>query len=140
MRKSNKQLTFLVACVVLMASTLLAQPNQHSQQGRQQGPPPIPNDKEIVKMVENLSSTLSLNDKQEAEIADIYQEHFAELKALTKKTQNVQREAMDTLKKGFDKAVKSVLTDEQKKGFETYLKNHGPGQDRKQGKQSPKRK
>ena len=138
MKRSKKPLILLIS-FALMATTLFAQP------GGQRPPqePSIPNDAQIKQMVNELAQTLELSKEQKAEISDLYDAHFTDVKALMEsgqKAQEDQKKVMDTLKKDFDEAIKACLNDEQQKDFEAYLKNHKPGQRQGQGKKGPKRK
>jgi hypothetical protein len=93
---------------------------QQNQQRKQQGPPPLPNEQEIEKMLEDLSKTLALSAEQEMKISKLYTSHFEEVKA---KTENgrPKREEMESLKSDFVKEVKGLLDDEQKVKFDKFV-------------------
>ena len=97
-------------------------------QGRPQGPPPIPNDEQIGKMVSDLSQELSLTEVQEGQVSEIYFAHFAEMSVLQNdnKNSNSNREVMDKIQETFQSEVKSVLTSDQQKKYKSYLKNNKP--------------
>lgn len=95
-----------------------------AQQPRgQQGPPPIPEGKEIVKMVEALDKEIEMTDAQEAKVLKLYQEHFAEVKKLVSKGRP-DRSVMESKKKEFEAGVKQLLTKDQQKAFEAYQKKN----------------
>ncbi|MBL1214364.1 MAG: hypothetical protein HND52_13480 [Ignavibacteriae bacterium] len=98
---------------------------------QRQGPPPIPNETQINKMVDDLSNELSLSDVQKIEILALYIDHFADVKSLTN-GQRPSREQMDKLKNEFEKNVRNKLNEEQKFKFEKYSKsqNKQPNQNR----------
>ena len=114
----------LIIFVVLFGATL-AQAQGHEKQDRQPGPPPLPSDEQIEKMVSDLSATLSLSKKQEKEVADLYFAHFEELEARREKEQaerEDKRKEMEAFRSGFETEVKSVLTEDQQKEYDAYLK------------------
>jgi len=121
-----------VLFILLAGSVSFAQPPGGGQRAGQQGPPPVPNDKQIEKMVSDLSENLSLSKEQEVKILDLYKEHFAEMKEMTSGNNRPDREEMEALASAFEKKVKSVLTEEQVSRYEAYLK--------KQNRQGPQRR
>jgi hypothetical protein len=123
--------SILVLSILLVSSISFAQPPGGGQRGGQQGPPPIPNNKEVTKMVSDLTDNLSLSEEQEVKVLEIYKEHFAELKEKTSGNSRPKREEMEALDTAFEKQVKAELTEEQKSGYEAYLKE--------QASQRPKR-
>lgn len=120
--KSLTTATIILAvfALFLFAGTLQAQPRG------QQGPPKMPNDEQIKEMVQDLSETLSLTDKQEQEVSDKYTEHFAEMKAKMNKNERPDREEMETMKSDFEEDIKSLLTKDQQKKYKSYLKENQP--------------
>lgn len=56
--KTLKSVAALIAIILVTGGMALAQP------GGQQGPPPVPSDKQIEKMVKALDKELSLSDTQ----------------------------------------------------------------------------
>lgn len=133
-RRIFKNITAVVFTgIFLFALTIRAQDDQHRQP-----PPPTPDSLQIVKMVDELSATLSLSKEQKAEILKLHFDHFAEAKALMNQKETDRekhRSKMDSLRKGFEDRIKSLLNDEQIKSFEEFLKTHGP-----QAQQQPKMK
>ena len=114
----------LILCLTLIVSVMNAQKQGH-QGGGQQGPPPLPTDKEIKEMVSDLSDEISLSEDQEAEILDLYTAHFKEVEEKTK-SGKPDRKEMESLKTDFEKEVKAELTKEQQKQYTTYQKNNRP--------------
>ena len=123
----------LVALVVMLSVTLTqAQPG--GQKGGQQGPPPLPTDEQIEKMVTDLSAELDLSETQEKQVSELYFAHFEEVEAVTGNSNSrPDREVMDQMKKDFETDVKSVLTKDQQKQYESYMKKQ-QSQKRGQGK------
>ena len=96
-----------------------------AQQKRPQGPPPVPNEKQIEKMVDDLADKLALSEEQTKIISKQYIAHFDKVKAEQEKrggNREAQRKTMDKLRKDFEKEVKAILTDEQQKQFDEYEK------------------
>ena len=112
----------LILCLTLIVSVMNAQKQGH-QGGGQQGPPPIPTDKEIKEMVSDLSDEISLSEDQETEILGLYTAHFKEVEEKTK-SGRPDRKEMETLRTDFDKEVNAGLTKEQQKQYATYQKEH----------------
>ena len=127
---SNK-IKILFAIIVLLISGLTYAQPPGGQRGEQQGPPPIPTEKQIEKMVSDLVTEISLSDEQEASVLFLYQEHFEEVEAKTSGNTKPNREEMDTLKSNFEKSVKALLTDDQKKDYKTYLRKQNSQKQRK---------
>jgi hypothetical protein len=115
----------LIIATVLLTSAIYAQPGGGSgggQGGDQQGPPPLPTAKEITTMVGELASEISLTEEQEADVLNLYTEHFAAVKEKTSGNAKPEREEMDALKTDLEKSVKELLSDDQVKGYTAYLK------------------
>ncbi|WP_321373330.1 hypothetical protein [uncultured Draconibacterium sp.] len=108
----------VIIMLILMAtsSVIFAQPS-----GRQQGPPPTPNSKQIKKMVAKLADEIQLNDKQETKVLAIYQDHFADVKKATN-SGRPDRSKMEKLKTQMETDIKAVLNEKQIEGYEAYLK------------------
>lgn len=118
--------SILVLSILLVSSVSFSQPS-----GGQQGPPPIPNDKQIEKMVNDLADEIALSSDQETKVLDLYKAHFDVVKEKTSGDSRPNREDMEALDKVLEKNVKAELTEEQISKYQTYLK--------KQEKQRPKR-
>lgn len=54
----------------------------HAQGRRGDRIPPIPNEEQIQKMVDELSGKLNLTDEQKSRIENLYREHFETMKKL----------------------------------------------------------
>lgn len=93
------------------------------QGGGQGGPPALPTAKEIKTMVSDLSKELLLTEEQEPQVLELYTEHFEEVKDKTS-SGRPDRDEMKQLKTSFENDIKSILTDDQKKLYATYLKNN----------------
>ena len=93
------------------------------QGGSQQGPPELPSTKQIEKMVSDLASEILLSDEQEAEVLEIYKNHFEKVESKTK-SGRPDRSEMEELKEEFENEVKAVLTKDQQKLFTAYQKKN----------------
>lgn len=117
------RLLILTTLIFIIAGNLFSQP---PQRGRMQGPPPLPDSTQIVKMVDELATTLSLTKEQKSKILELHFAHFEEAKKLMEKNKSDReshREAMDELKEEFDEQVKDVLTEDQVEAFKEYVEN-----------------
>ncbi|PKQ62671.1 hypothetical protein BZG01_16980 [Labilibaculum manganireducens] len=116
------KLTIILRIAVMM---LLDVNFAQAQQRDQQGPPPIPDASQIKTMVMKLSGTLVLNDVQSKQMYDLFTAHFEELSAKIESS-NHPRSEMEALKTKFETEVKSILTTEQQKQFEVFMKQNEP--------------
>lgn len=107
-------LIFIIAMAI--SNVLHAQPP-----GGQQGPPPVPNTKQIKKMVASLAREISLDEAQEEKVLAIYTENFADVKKVTG-TGRPDRSKMEALKTELEKDVNAILNEEQQEQFTAYLK------------------
>jgi len=126
----------LVALVVMLGIVLT-----QAQPGGQQGPRPIPNDKQIKEMVSELSTELSLTEKQEQQVSEMFVAHFIEVKEVQDKyktSHEAERKEMDSVRNEFKKEINSVLSKEQQKQFDEFMKNRKPRKKAK-GQKPPKR-
>ncbi|WP_430815344.1 hypothetical protein [Carboxylicivirga sp. RSCT41] len=113
--------SLLVIALFLIGGVIVAQP-QGGQGGRQQGPPPIPNAKQIQKMVSDLSEQASLSDDQEEAIYELYTKHFEEVEEKLKGNSRPPRDEMEKLKSELETAVKAELDKEQIEQYEAWKK------------------
>lgn len=127
MQKIEKLRTVTAAIVITMMTGGMAM----AQPGGQQGPPPVPSDKQITKMVKELDKELSLSDEQEEQVSGLYFAHFEEIETIQKSSQRPSREKMENLDSKFETSVKKVLNEDQKKLYTSWLK--------KQEKQRPQK-
>lgn len=122
MKKLNKKVLSLIALLfIVVASGNIA----NAQQRGLNGPPPIPSQKEIEKMVDDLSDELSLDQEQEATISLFYLAHFEEVRGKME-AGRPSRDEMEKLKSELEEEVKDNLTDAQVTKYEAYLKNASP--------------
>lgn len=136
--KETARILFITLAVMLSVTLTQAQPG--GQKGGQQGPPPIPNDKQIEKMVTDLSKELSLDEAQQQQVSTLFVAHFNEMKevqAKYKDSHEAERKDMDNIKTEFDKELKTVLTKEQQKQFDAYREKNKP-QGKNEGQRPPK--
>lgn len=118
------QKRFSLSITLIIAAMIFLTINLSAQQRQGQGPPQIPNESQIVKIVDDLSSELSLNGDQKTEILALYQDHFAEVKSSMSSGQRPNRDEMESLKSDFEDDVKNILNDEQEELFTEYMKKN----------------
>ncbi len=123
--------SILVLSILLVSRISVAQPPGGAHRGGHQGPPPIPNDKQIEEMVSDLANEIALSNEQEVKILVLYKEHFAQVKEKTSGNSRPKGEEMEAMKTAFEQKVKAELTKEQTSKYQAFL--------RKQDAQRPKR-
>ena len=122
--KTNKIWKLLViALVITTAACGQQRGSRGGQGGSQQSPPQVPTTKQIVKMVDKLSSEILLSEVQKTEVLEIYKEHFKEVESKTT-SGRPNRDEMEGLKEDFEDTIKAVLTKDQKKLFTAYQKKN----------------
>jgi len=126
-RKFKNFASIMLVSMIMLISGISLQ----AQQRGHQGPPSTPSDDQIEKMVEDLSKELSLTKDQEKQVSEKYFAHFEEVEKKMK-AGRPNRTEMESMKADFEKEIKLLLTDEQKKLYEAYLKkqNHSRPQRR----------
>lgn len=125
--KRNLGLAIAIISLFISSSVFAQPPGGGGQKGGQQGRPPVPNSKQVQKMVTDLSKALFLNEKQETEISTIYVDHFSEV-SNKMKSGRPERTEMEALETKFEKKVSAVLTEEQQKLYANYLKKNAKKQ------------
>lgn len=113
----------LLVVAVLVSGLTYAQP-PGGQGGGKQGPPPVPTDTQIEKMVDDMADEVGLSETQETKVLALYKEHFAEVKAKTSGNSRPDRSEMEALKTTFEKEVKALLSSEQKTKYAAYQKKN----------------
>lgn len=116
--KNLLRLSALAMILIITAHVTYAQP------GGQQGPPKLPNDKQIEKMISNLSDELSLTKTQTDKVSELYKAHFKEVSDVMGDSQNSKpdRKVMEQMKEDFENDVEAVLTEDQQKLYIKFLK------------------
>jgi flagellar basal body-associated protein FliL len=109
-------IVLLLIIAMAISNVLYAQPPKG-----QQGPPPVPNSKQIKKIVASLAREISLDEAQEEKALAIYTENFVDVKKVTG-TGRPDRSKMEALKTELEKDVNAILNKEQKEQFIAYLK------------------
>lgn len=122
------------ASLLLIIAILFISGNLLAQQGERKGPPQLPSDSEIEKMVSELSEELSLSKDQETKIQELYTQHFAEVKTAMS-GERKSREEMEAYRTKFEDQVKSVLNDDQQELFDELKKSN----DKRSGEQRERR-
>ena len=111
----------LVALVI--TTSACGQQRGGQQGGGQQAPPAVPTTKQIVKMVDKLSSEILLSEEQKTVVLELYKEHFEEVESKTS-SGRPDRDEMEDLKEDFETDVKAVLTKDQQKLYTAYQKKN----------------
>lgn len=83
--------------------------------------PPTPNTQQIEKMVTKLTDRLALSKKQSSQIETLYTVHFTEVESKAKKSRPNKKE-MQLLRHQLDSNIKLLLTEEQPKGYDAYIR------------------
>lgn len=101
----------VLMAVVLMASimTVTAQQRQRNDKNPQQ---------RLEKQIERLDEKLNLTDEQAKQVKAIYEEFY--------KQQSSSREACRSQRKEMNDKIESLLTEEQKKIYESIKKERNP--------------
>ncbi|MBK7631730.1 MAG: hypothetical protein IPJ23_13705 [Ignavibacteriales bacterium] len=130
-RRSNTGILLIIAAMLFASISLSAQ-----QQPERNGPPKPPSAVEVNKMIDELSTTLSLNESQKKEVPDLFTAHFNNMKeSMGSREGSGSPEEMQQKRKDFEAQVKSLLNDEQKLAFDQFMKSRGP----QPNQQMPKR-
>lgn len=115
--KTMKKISMLLIAVLITTITV------NAQQRGQQGPPQMPDEDQIEKIVDNLTKELSLTDNQKADITEKYTAHFKEVSELMENGRP-DREVMEEMKADFIADVNKVLTEDQQKKYEEFLEEN----------------
>jgi len=115
--KNLRKLILVLMITMLTGSFALAQP------GRQQGPPKLPSDKQIEKMVKSLDKDIGLSDEQETELSELYFAHFIKVEAKMESSKRPSRQEMEALDSDLATNVNTVLDEDQQKLYTAWLKN-----------------
>lgn len=115
--------------IVLTMLLVVSVQSCFSQPQRGQGTPPHPDKEQMEGIVNKLSKELNLTDDQVKQITKLYEDHFEEVEKMMEDGRP-ERSVMEKMKSDFETDVKSVLTDDQKKKFEKFLKNTNKGHER----------
>jgi hypothetical protein len=122
-RENNIRNAILIIIAVVTTSVASAQDR------RPMGPPPIPDEGQIEKMLLDLSEAISLSQSQLEDVSDLYYHHFEEMKTMQKEGKDkgdAGRAAMENLKAELKKKVEAVLSPEQQKAYASWLKQQKP--------------
>jgi len=136
--KKTAQLLFL--SFALLITGVVAQAQQQGHRGNPQGPAPLPDNDQIEKMVDDLSTQLSLNESQKKQVSEMYSAHFEKAKVIRedhKALRDAQIKQMDQFRAEFELEIKSVLTEKQQEEFDAYTKKQHYRKGGKGGKGKP---
>ena len=120
--KMNKIWKLVIVALVITTSAF-GQQRSRQRGGGQQAPPAVPTTKQIVKMVDKLSSEILLSEEQKTVMLELYKEHFEEVESKTS-SGRPDRDEMEDLKEDFETDVKAVLTKDQQKLYTAYQKKN----------------
>lgn len=100
-------------------------------------PPKPPSAEEVNKMVDELSTNLSLSKSQKKEIFDLFATHFNRIReSMGSREGNGSPEEMEKKREKFEEQIKSILNDEQKVAFDKFMKNHDPRSNQRKPKRN----
>jgi len=120
MKNNNKKVLGIALLTIAFLSCSII---VTAQKQERQGPPKVPNEKQIKRIVKDLSEELELTDNQSEEISDLYTSHFKEFSEIMgDRSTRPNREVMDKMKTDFENEVLAVLTKDQKKLYRKYIK------------------
>lgn len=122
--KMNKRTVLSILTGVLLV--VVTSIGLEAQRG--QRPPEPPDQAQIKQMMEKLSTALSLTEDQKSKITVYFNSHFKEMETLMKSGGRPDRSVMEQRKKDFETKVKALLTEEQQKKFDEFMKQNGPKQ------------
>ena len=127
--KMNTLKRFNLSIALLLTILIFLTSNHLAQERKRKGPPPIPDETQIAKMVEDLSVELSLNEDQKTRLHELYIVHFNEVK----EKMEMDKEALKAEKgkdhrKMFEESIKKLLTEEQQVKFDEFIKKNRPEQ------------
>jgi len=113
--------TILLLSFLFAGSISFAQAPNNGPRGGQQGPPPIPTEKQIKNMVSDLADEISLSKDQETQVLELYLAHFDEIEKKTSGNSRPERSEMEAFETAFQNDVKGVLSEPQQTQYEAYL-------------------
>lgn len=111
-----KKILFFALAVIIGAGTIAAQRSNRGENIT------------VEQRVEEMTKQLGLTSEQQTKIKAIYTEHYGKQKQNTGKT----REEMRAEREKLDKDVSAVLTDEQKKKYQSMKQSRRGGGKRQQ--------
>lgn len=126
--KKTAQLVILLLITFITSSAFAQQGEKRGN--RPEGPPPIPNKEQVIKMVTDLANEINLSESQNEKILALFNAHFKEVKEKIDENERKQKE-METLKESFENDVKSILTENQQKAYDDFLRKQHPPKRRK---------
>ena len=112
-----KNFISIIAVIIITSSIAFAQPQQKR--------PILPDDEQIIRMVDDMANQLSLTELQKEEILTLHKEHFQKLKQMFKEEKTNRKktkEEHERLKVELEKDVESLLNDVQKTKYKEFVK------------------
>lgn len=116
--------SILLLSFLLAGSMSFAQGPKRSPESGPQGPPPIPSEKQIKNMVNDLADEISLSEDQATQVLEVYLAHFEELEKKTSGNLRPERSEMEAFQTIFQNDVKAILSESQQSQYEAYLREH----------------
>ena len=127
-RRFNTGIFLIIVSMLFISGNLLAQ-----QQPEKNGPPKPPAVTDVNKMVDDLSTKLSLDKAQKQKVSDLFTAHFNnDRESIGNKKGKGSPEEMQQKRKDFEEQVKSLLNNEQKVAFDNFMKSRSPQQNQQQ--------
>lgn len=125
---------------VLFVMMFVFSSNSFAQNQPPQGPPPpIPNEDQVVKMVDKISESLNLTQDQKDKFLELHKEHFSEMRSHVKledEKMKSKKEEMHSNRMKFENELKSLLNENQKADFDEFVKNNKPTKPEMKNKQN----
>ncbi len=114
-----------VKYVIIALGLFLITNVTYAQSHGKKGPPPIPDNSSVEKMVDNLALELELSKDQKSKVSNLYTEHFDLMRQMAEESKvtgkKASRKAMETIKSDFESNVKAFLTKEQQIKYDEYI-------------------
>ncbi|MBU1095357.1 MAG: hypothetical protein CVV23_11210 [Ignavibacteriae bacterium HGW-Ignavibacteriae-2] len=119
-KRINAGILLIIALLFFISGNILAQ-----QKPERNGPPKPPSTSEVNKMVDELSTNLSLSETQKKEISTLYTSHYNNIReSFDNQAGKTSPQEMQQKRKDFEEQIKSLLSDEQKTAFDKFVKNN----------------
>lgn len=119
-KRINTGTLLIIALLFFISGNILAQ-----QKPERNGAPKPPSTSEVNKMVDELSTNLSLSETQKKEVSELYTAHYNSIReSFDNKAGKGSPEEMQQKRKDFEEQVKSLLSAEQKTAFDKFIKNN----------------
>ena len=123
MNHQIKKVSRIIALfLIVITSSVSAQPPREKPQGPPPPPRHIPNAEQVDEMVQDMAKLLELNSKQTEKIEALFTSHFKDLKECMDADGRPERKELKAIKNAFEEGVKAELTSKQKEKYDIVLK------------------